>query len=333
MANICILGSGGWGTALAVCAERQGHTVSLWSPFEPEIKSLKAKRQNPLLPGIVLNNTIIFTTDISALNFADLVIIAVPSFAVRETARKMAGVLNKEIVIATVSKGLEKGTLLRLSEVIKEELPNVPVVVLSGPSHAEEVARDVPTSIVASSDDRNAAEFVQDVLMSDFLRIYTNNDVLGVELGGAIKNVIAMGTGVADGLGLGDNTKAMLITRGLSEIARLGVKMGANEKTFAGLTGIGDLVVTCTSMHSRNRRFGILVGQGVSVNDALVQIGMTVEGYHATKTAQDLSVKYGVEMPIVNICYKVLFEDLSPKDAIKLLMTRPKKHETETPWL
>ncbi len=326
MAKITVLGSGGWGTALAISAYNCGHEVSLWSPFENEINELVKNRENvKLLPGIKIPDDITFTTDINVATGSLISVIACPSVAVRSVANKLCAVENHGIVV-NVAKGFEKDTLKRLSEVIRDELPNDKICVLSGPSHAEEVARMIPTSLVASSKSFTAASIVQDVLSSEFLRIYTANDLIGVELGGALKNVIAVCAGVSDGLGLGDNTKAALITRGLAEMANLGVCMGADERTFAGLTGIGDLVVTCTSQHSRNNRFGNKVGRGVSVKKALAEVG-TVEGYYAAQLAYKLGQKYGVELPIINSCYKVLYEDYRPDIAVKELMTRPKGKE------
>ena len=333
MADIAVLGSGGWGTALAValCAR---HTVSLWSPFSEEVAALRRDRAQPkLLPGITLDPAIRITDDLGCVRQADMAIIATPSFAVRETAARLRGVAPEGVVIVNVAKGIEDESLLRLSQVIEQELPGMQVASLSGPSHAEEVAKFVPTSLVAASRDRRCAEFVQGLISSPALRVYTNDDVVGVELGGALKNIIALAAGISDGLGLGDNTKAALMTRGLSEIARLGVQLGARQETFAGLTGIGDLVVTCTSMHSRNRRFGILVGEGVPPQEALSRVGMTVEGYHAVKTARRLAMSCGVEMPITEQCYRVLYEGASARDAIRNLMGRPRKHEQEHPWI
>ncbi|HCC34963.1 MAG TPA: NAD(P)H-dependent glycerol-3-phosphate dehydrogenase [Ruminococcaceae bacterium] len=334
MSKITVLGSGGWGTALAVMAAKKGHHVTLWSPFDYEITALESDNENKkYLPGVAIPKNIILTSEIKNGAAAELYIIASPSFAVRETAKKLRGVIANGAVTVNVAKGLEKDTLLRMSQVIEDELPEVKAVTLSGPSHAEEVALGVPTSIVAASKDKTAAEYVQDTLMNDALRIYTSDDIIGVELGGMLKNVIALAAGVTDGLGLGDNSKAALITRGLTEIARLGVKMGAKRDTFAGLTGLGDLVVTCTSMHSRNRRFGILVGQSVPANEALKQIGMTVEGYHATENAYALAEREDVEMPITEQCYSILYKGTMPRDAIRNLMGRPKKHENEQTWL
>ncbi len=326
MAKVTVLGSGGWGTALAISAYNCGHTVTLWSPFEQEVDDLNKNRENiKLLPGIKIPNDIVITTNINAATDSLISIIACPSVAVRSVAKQLANVENHGIVV-NVAKGFEKDSLKRLSQVIREELPNDKICVLSGPSHAEEVARMIPTSLAAASKSFTAASIVQDVLSSEFLRIYTANDMIGVELGGALKNVIAVCAGICDGLGLGDNTKAALITRGLSEMANLGVCMGADERTFMGLTGIGDLVVTCTSQHSRNNRFGNKVGSGVQVEQALKEVG-TVEGYYATLMAYQLGKNYGVELPIINSCYKVLYKGYRPDVAVKELMNRPKGKE------
>ena len=326
MAKITVLGSGGWGTALAISAFNCGHQVFLWSPFQEEVELLNKNRENiNLLPGITISDDITITTDINCAKDSLITVIACPSIAVRSVAKQLCNVENHGIVV-NVAKGFEKESLKRLSQVIREELPNDKICVLSGPSHAEEVARMIPTSLVASSKSFTAASIVQDVLSSEFLRIYTANDLVGVELGGALKNVIAVCAGISDGLGLGDNTKAALITRGLAEMANLGVCMGADERTFAGLTGIGDLVVTCTSQHSRNNRFGNKVGHGVPVEQALKEVG-TVEGYYATLMAYQLGQKYGVELPIINSCYKILYENYRADLAVKELMTRPKGKE------
>lgn len=326
MAKVTVLGSGGWGTALAVSALKSGHTVSLWSPFEQEVSELNERKENiKLLPGIKIPDEITITSDINCASGSFITVIACPSVAVRSVAKQLSAVENHGIVV-NVAKGFEKDTLKRLSEVIAEELPNDKITVLSGPSHAEEVARMIPTSLVAASKSFTAASIVQDVLSSENLRIYTANDIIGVELGGALKNVIAVCAGICDGLGLGDNTKAALITRGLSEMANLGVCMGADERTFMGLTGIGDLVVTCTSRHSRNNRFGNKVGSGMPIEQALKEVG-TVEGYYATLMAYQLGQKYGVELPIINSCYKLLYENYRADLAVKELMMRPKRTE------
>ena len=334
MAKIVVLGSGGWGTALAVTAFCNGHEVWLWSKFPQEIEEIKKHGENKkLLPGVAIPEGICLTSDLSCINTADLVVMAVPSFAVRQTAGLLKPFLTAGITVVNVSKGLEEGSLKRLSEVIQEELPEAKVAVLSGPSHAEEVSRGIPTTVVAAAAEMPVAEYVQELFASGTFRIYTNSDIAGVELGGALKNVIALCAGVCDGLGLGDNTKAALMTRGITEIARLGEALGARAETFGGLSGIGDLIVTCTSMHSRNRRAGILIGQGKTAAQAIQEIGMTVEGYHAAKTAKELADKTGVEMPIVEQCYAVLYQDLSAKQAISNLMGRPYKHEMEQIWI
>ena len=330
--NIAVLGCG-WGMALAILCRNIGHKVTLWSPFPAEIQRLRETGENPYLPGVPMPEDLHLTADIQDLSRANFIIMSAPSYVVRETSRKLRGIVKNGVIITVVSKGMEEASMLRLSQVVKSELPAARVVVLSGPSHAEEVARGIPTSIVAASEDREAAKVTQDLMMCDTLRIYTNPDMIGVELGGALKNVIALSAGISDGLGLGDNTKAALLTRGLTEIARLGVAMGARQETFAGLTGIGDLVVTCCSMHSRNRRFGILVGQGVPVREALEKIGMTVEGYYAARIAHVLSLRYKTDMPISRQCYRILYEGETPKTAIRKLMRRPKKEELETTWL
>jgi len=326
MAKITVLGSGGWGMALALSAFNNGCDVALWSPFEEEVNLLLEKRTNEkLLKDIYIPDEIEITTDLSVVEGDTITIIAVPSIAVREVAQKLKQ-FNDLGIIVNVSKGIEKGSLKRLSQVIGEELPDNNVVVLSGPSHAEEVARKIPTSLVAASNSLPAAEVVQSIMSDETLRIYTSIDVIGVELGGALKNVIAIAAGFCDGMGLGDNSKAALITRGLSEMARLGVCMGAKEFTFAGLAGIGDLVVTCTSQHSRNNRFGYKVGKGVPVKDALAEVG-TVEGYYAAEMAHNLAVKYNIELPIINECYSILYKNKPSKDVVKDLMTRPVRQE------
>ena len=327
MAKVSIMAPGGWGTALGIlCAQNSLETV-IWGKFEQEIENLKATRENPLLKGIKIPDEILLTSDINDILGSDIIILATPSFAVRETAKLLNGFVSDSTIIVSVSKGFEKDTLKRFSEVISEEMPNNPVVVLSGPSHAEEVAMLIPTSIVAASKDLSAAKRVQETLMCDNFRIYTNEDVIGVEVGAALKNIIAMAAGACDGLKLGDNTIAALMTRGIHEISRLGCAMGADKLTFAGLSGIGDLIVTCTSRHSRNRRFGKAIGEGASVEDALKSIGMTVESYYATVAAKKLSEKHNVEMPIVNECYNLLYENGDVKSAIKSLMGRSMKSE------
>ena len=332
MAKIAVLGCG-FGTALAVLAAQNGHEVVLWSKFSQELEEIRRDgEQKRLLPGVKVPESICLTNDLADLRHCGMCIVAVPSFAVRDTARAANEHLSKDAIIVNVSKGLEEGSYKRLSQVLGEELPDRRIVVLSGPSHAEEVGLGVPTTVTVASMQRSAAEEVQETLMCPSLRLYVNDDVIGVELGGALKNVIALAAGVSDGRKLGDNTKAALMTRGITEIARLGIAMGAKNETFAGLSGIGDLIVTCTSMHSRNRRAGILIGQGTPAEDAVAAVG-TVEGYHCAKTAYGLSQKLGVEMPIVQQAYKVLYEGKTAAEALQDLMERPKRHESEVIWL
>lgn len=334
MENIWIIGSGGFGTALSIVCSNLGHTVTLYSPFPQEIEAIKSHRENKkLLPGVPVPQEVLFSSSLAGVAEASLVIIATPSFAVRESAHKLSGILPTSAVIACVSKGLEQDTLLPFSEVLAQELPENKNVIISGPSHAEEIARMIPTTVVAASESRAASEFVQDTLMSGSLRIYVSDDVIGVELGGALKNIIALAAGISDGLQLGDNPKAALMTRGITEIGRLGVAMGAKVETFAGLSGIGDLIVTCTSMHSRNRRAGILIGQGKTAADAIAEIGMTVEGYSAAKAAWQMAQKLHVDMPIVTEVYNLLYCGKSVTDALRDLMGRPKRHESEAIWL
>ena len=333
MSKITILGSGGWGIALSLLLLNNGNDVTVWSAFEDEIETLKVNRETRLLPGVKIDKAIKLTNSLDSVSHSDVVVFAVPSFAIRQTAQRIKELVNKDTVIVNVSKGVEDSTLITLADVIKSEIPDNKVVVLSGPSHAEEVARGMATSLVAAADDKDAAMLVQDMFMNSFFRVYINDDITGVELGGALKNIIALATGICDGLGLGDNVRAALMTRGLTEMARLGVAMGAHYRTFAGLTGLGDLIVTCTSKHSRNRRFGALVGSGINPETALKEVGMTVEGYHATKTAVLLAEKFGVEMPITEECYAILYEGASVQTSLERLMKRPKCDESEDMWL
>lgn len=333
MSNVVVLGAGGWGIALALVARRQGHEVTLWSHDREELEHLRRHNENRLrLPGVSLPAGLMLTGDLDAAAEADMVIMAVPSFAIRQTAGRLAGVLRPGTLVVNAGKGLEDGTLKRFSTVIQEELPTARVVVLSGPSHAEEVARCVPTLLTVASTDVAAAEAVQETLSEPRFRLYVNQDVVGVELGGALKNVIALCAGMVDGLGMGDNTKAALMTRGLAEIARLGKAMGAQEATFAGLSGMGDLMVTCGSMHSRNRRAGMLIGQGVPVEEAIQRVG-TVEGYLAARAAWQLACRHSVDMPIVEHCQRVCYEGLDPRQTVSGLMERPLKYEAEPLWL
>ena len=332
--KITVLGSGGWGTALSILLHDNGHQVTLWSFQAQEAETMRATHENPMLKGVALPEGITFVNDFSPVSDSDMVVFATPSFAVRQTARNAAPFLRPGTAVVSVTKGIEGKTGLRMSEIIREEIHNsCQVVALSGPSHAEEVGRKVPTGVVAACADLAAAELVQDTFMSPVFRVYTNPDIVGVELGGALKNVIALCCGVSDGMGLGDNTKALMMTRGMTEMARLGVALGGHSETFAGLSGMGDLIVTCTSMHSRNRRAGILIGQGRTAQQAIDEVGMTVEGYTATKCAWELAHRTGVEMPIIEQVYQVLYEGRSPQEAIRNLMERPRRHESEYIWL
>lgn len=332
--KVSVLGSGGWGTALALVLLENGHEVTLWSYAEEESRVLRETRENPMLKGVPLPEELHLTSDMSCVKDCGVVVLATPSFAVRTTARQLKELVSKDTVLVTVSKGIERDTSLVLSQVIEQEV-KCPVVVLSGPSHAEEVGRKVPTAVVAASATAEAAELVQDLFMNGRFRIYTSSDVLGVEIGAALKNVIALCAGCCDGMGCGDNTKAALMTRGLTEIARLGVAMGCRQETFAGLAGVGDLIVTCTSMHSRNRRAGILIGQGATAQEAMAQLGgAVVEGYYAAASAKELADKAGVEMPITTGAYAVLYEGKDPRSVLEELMARKRKHESEeSSWL
>ena len=330
-----VLGSGGWGTALSQVLCDNGHDTYLWSHNPAKADEMSKTRENPLLEGVLLPPTIHITGDLDCLKGADLVVSAAPSFAVRETARKMRPYLTEKTVVVSVSKGIERDTNLRMSQIIQEETENIcKVVVLSGPSHAEEVGIRLPTGCVSACPDREAARFVQDAFMNDYFRVYTSDDIIGVELAAALKNVIALSCGVCDGLGYQDNTKALLMTRAMAEITRLGEKLGGSRQTFGGLAGMGDLIVTCTSMHSRNRRAGILIGQGRTPREAMEEVGAVVEGYFAAESIHQLSQRAGVEMPISRCVYEVLYQGKQVRDVVPELMRRAKKDELlETPWL
>jgi glycerol-3-phosphate dehydrogenase (NAD(P)+) len=326
--DIAVVGSGGWGTALALLLHENKHEVTLISYSKEESENLASTLSNPFLPGVSLPADIRYTSESSAVSECTMVVVVPPSFAIRSTAEKIAPFLRSDAILVSATKGIEPETGKRMSEIVAE-VTGKKVVVLSGPSHAEEVSRQVPTGVVAASDDRLLAEIVQEVFMNDRFRVYTSSDPLGVELGAAMKNVIALCAGVCDGLGYGDNTKALLMTRGLTEVARLGMKLGSRTDTFAGLTGIGDLIVTCTSMHSRNRRAGILIGNGMSVDEAMKEVGAVVEGYYATKAVKLLGDRMGVDMPITQAAYQVLYEGAPVGSALGSLMSRKKGREIE----
>lgn len=328
MADIGIIGAGTWGSALGLLLSDKGHRVTMWSAVEQEVQALRESRRHPNLPDVFLPESMIFTASLEeAMAQKELLVLAVPSIYVRTTAHAMAGWCKKDQLIVNVAKGIEESTLMTLSQVMEEELPQAKAAVLSGPSHAEEVARGLPTTCVAGAHDPDTASRVQELFMGPFFRVYTSRDVLGIEIGGALKNVIALGAGIADGLGYGDNTKAALITRGIHEIAGLGMKMGGNFETFGGLSGIGDLIVTCASIHSRNRRAGILIGKGYSMEEAMEEVHMVVEGVHSAKAAKLLAEKYQVSMPIVEQVNLVLFQGKDPAEGVKELMMRDRTSE------
>ena len=332
--KITVLGSGAWGTALALLLLENGNDVTLWSYTEEESAVLREKRENPMLKGVPLPEELKLTTDMAAVKGCGLVVVATPSFAVRSTAKQLRELADPGTILVSVSKGIEKDSSLRLSQVIEEEVQGkCPVVVLSGPSHAEEVGRKIPTGVVVASEDLAVAEQVQDLFMNQRFRVYTSDDKIGTEICAALKNIIALCAGCCDGMGYGDNTKALLMTRGMTEMARLGVALGGRKETFAGLSGMGDLIVTCTSMHSRNRRCGILVGQGKSVEEAMKEVGATVEGYYAALSAHQLAEKAGVEMPICECAYRVLYEGHSVQEVVGALMSRNKKREVDESWI
>lgn len=330
MKKIGVLGAGTWGMALARMLCVSGHQVTVWSAVEREIDEFSVTRRHPNLPGMVIPQEIIFTKNMeTACRDKDILLFAVPSVFVRATARAAAPYVTDGQVIVDVAKGIEPDTLFTMTQIIENEIqnPRVPLVALSGPTHAEEVAQDLPTTIVSACQEERAAQLVQQVFTSGCMRVYTNGDVLGVELCGAMKNVIALAAGVATGLGYGDNAKAALITRGIAEISRLGMAMGCKEQTFGGLAGVGDLIVTATSPHSRNNRCGILMGQGLSPEDATKQVGMVVEGLNALPAAIKLKEKYGVQMPIVEAVDALVNGGASPADTVRMLMQRGQKPE------
>ena len=323
-----VVGSGAWGTALALCLHRNGCATTLWCRDEEKAAKIARTRVNPRLPGQLLPDGLAISGDPACVAGCALVVIATPSAHIRSVCKLVAPYLDDDVTVVSVTKGVESGTLMRMSQVVSEETKRT-VVALTGPSHAEEVAAKLPTGCLAACPDKAKAEFVQDAFMSDTLRVYTSPDIVGAELGGAMKNVIALCAGVCDGLGYGDNTKAMLMTRGLTEMARLGVSLGAKKETLAGLSGIGDLVVTCTSMHSRNRQAGILIGQGKSVQQAMDEVGAVVEGYYAARSVWELCKKQNVEMPILQAAYDVLYRNIPADIAVREPLMRLKKAEIE----
>lgn len=332
MERVGVIGAGSWGTALAVVLAKNGHQVTVWSIIEDEITMLKEKHEHvDKLPGVKLPDSMEFTTDLEqAVQTSDMLVLAVPSIFTRSTAKSMAPFVKDGQIIVCVAKGIEETTLMTISDIVEQEIPNADVAIMCGPSHAEEVGVGLPTTVVAGARTKATAEKVQDVFMDEVFRVYTSPDVLGMELGGSLKNVIALAAGVADGLGFGDNTKAALITRGIAEISRLAIAMGAKAETLAGLTGIGDLIVTCASKHSRNRKAGMLIGQGYTMEEATKEVKMVVEGIYSAKAARALAQKYEVDMPIIDIVNQVLFENMSAKEAVVELMEREKRSEHDS---
>lgn len=330
MANISVIGAGSWGIALALALHNNGHSVNVWSAIEDEIVMLNEKREHvDKLPGVKLPETMTFSVDLEAsIKGKDMLVLAVPSPFTRSTSRNMKPFVEDGQLIVNVAKGVEEQTCMTLSEIIEEEIPQAVVAVLSGPSHAEEVGRGLPTTVVVGAKKKATAEYIQNLFMGDVLRVYTSPDVQGIELGGALKNVVALSAGIAAGLGYGDNTMAALITRGIHEIAQIGAAMGSSYETFAGLTGIGDLIVTCASKHSRNRRAGVLIGQGYTMDEAMKEVKMVVEGVYSAKAAMQLAKKYQIDVPIIEQVNLVLFENKPAAEAVKDLMYRDRKAET-----
>nr|WP_305142018.1 NAD(P)H-dependent glycerol-3-phosphate dehydrogenase [uncultured Acetatifactor sp.] len=334
MAKVSIIGGGSWGIALAVLLRKNGHEITVWSALEKEIAMLREFREHKMLPGVKLPEEIVLTTnDREAVEGKELLVMAVASAYTRETAHRLSSLAAPKQKILNVAKGIEEHTLMTLSESIEQEIPQADVAVMSGPSHAEEVGKGLPTTIVVGARTKATAEYIRSLFMNEVFRVYITPDILGMELGGALKNVVALAAGIADGLGYGDNTKAALITRGITEIARLGTAMGGKFETFCGLTGIGDLIVTCASMHSRNRRAGILIGQGKPCEEAMAEVRMVVEGVYSAQAAMELARKHNVQMPIIEQVNAVLFEGKGAAQAVKELMLRDKKLEvSDLPW-
>lgn len=329
-----VVGAGAWGTALAILLCKNGHDTTLWCRSEARAAEIRDTRVNPRLPKVELPRQLHICADPACVADCQMVVIASPSFPIRQVLAAIAPYLRPDTLLVSVTKGIEDGTLLRMSQVVSQETGHENVVALTGPCHAEEVAVGIPSGCLAACGDKGCAELVQDAFMSDTFRVYTSPDVVGAELGGALKNVIALCAGVVAGLGFGDNTKAMLMTRGLTEMARLGVSLGAQKSTLAGLSGIGDLIVTCTSQHSRNNRAGMLIGQGCTPRQAMEQVGAVVEGYYASKSAWELCQKQNVEMPIIHAAYQVLYEGTDPRQAVSSLLLRQRRAESEDAgWL
>lgn len=324
-----VIGSGAWGTALATLLCKNGHETTLWCRSEARAAEIRTSRINPRLPQVRLPDNLVLSASPECVRDCQMVVIACPSFPIRSVCQAVAPYIGQDTVVVSVTKGIEEGTLLRMSQVVAQETGHEKIVALTGPCHAEEVAAGLPTGCLAACAQREMAELVQDAFMSDTFRVYTSPDIIGAELGGALKNVIALCSGVTAGMGFGDNTKAMLMTRGLTEMARLGVSLGAQKDTLAGLSGIGDLIVTCTSLHSRNNRAGILIGQGHSPQEAMEQVGAVVEGYYAAKSAWELCQKQQVDMPIIHAAYQVLYENVDARKAVAALLTRQRKAESE----
>lgn len=328
--KICFIGGGSFGTALSVMLSKKGMDVSIWDRKQSVIDDINIKRENMnYLHGTVIpSNVKAFLNLKEAVSGCSYIVLSVPSHVIRSIAESLKDIIDKDIIIVSIAKGIEVDSGKRLSEVISEILPDNKVVILSGPSHAEEVAKDLPTTVVVTSNDMSSAEKVQDIFMTNKFRVYTNDDIIGVEIGGAVKNIIALAAGISDGLGYGDNTKAALMTRGMSEIIRIGMRLGGKRETFSGLTGMGDMIVTCTSMHSRNRKAGMLIGKGIKAVEATSQIGMVVEGIKACKAFYELKERLNISMPITDALYKVIFENKDPQYGVYELMTRDKKNET-----
>ena len=335
MANLGVIGAGSWGIALSVVLADNGHNVKVWSLIEDEVRMLSETHEHKdKLPGVIIPDSVTFTTDFNeAISGKEMVVLAVPSVFIRSTAKQMAEFVEKDQLIVVVSKGIDEDTLMILSDIVEQEIPQANVAVLSGPSHAEEVGRHLPTTVVAGAKTKETAEKIQEFFMNQVFRVYSSSDILGIELGGSLKNVIALAAGMADGLGFGDNTKAALITRGIKEISTLAVKMGARSDTLSGLTGIGDLIVTCASQHSRNRKAGMLIGQGYTMQEAMDEVKMVVEGVYSAKAAYRLAEKYDVDMPIVKEVNDILFGGQPAKQGVADLMTRDRKSEnSEFEW-